>query len=180
MKRSYHYPGVSNNVKVVPSTFATLSRHPNIVGCKLSHGDLSYHAQISANPSIDHSHFYTFSGLGQQLLPVVSVGGAGAIDGSAGFFPKTVVALLELSLKNQPSDEEVRRRQLLQYKVSSIEELVVKYGTVGIKEAIARLRGFGDPDGTRLPLHGGIPGGDAEWARWKDVINLLEEEENSL
>ena len=61
MKRSYHYPGVSNNVKVVPSTFATLSRHPNIVGCKLSHGDLSYHAQISANPSIDHSHFYTFS-----------------------------------------------------------------------------------------------------------------------
>ncbi|RYP09889.1 hypothetical protein DL764_001023 [Monosporascus ibericus] len=176
----YHYPGVSNNVKVVPSTYVTLSKHPNIVGCKLSHGDLSYHAQISANPAIDHTKFHTFSGLGQQLLPVVAVGGAGAIDGSAGFFPKTVVKLYELSLMNNLTDEEVKRRQLLQFKVSCVEELVVKYGTVGIKEAISRLRGFGDRDGTRLPLYGGIPGGDAEWTKWNDVIDMMEEEESSL
>ncbi len=141
---------------------------------------MSYHAQIAANPAIDHAKFHTYSGLGQQLLPVVAVGGAGAIDGSAGFFPKTVLKLYELSLKNQLTEEEVARRRLLQYKVSSIEELVVKYGTVGIKEAISRLRGFGDPDGTRLPLHGGIPGGDAEWAKWKDIIDIMEEEENRL
>ncbi|RYP71122.1 hypothetical protein DL771_005056 [Monosporascus sp. 5C6A] len=176
----YHYPGVSNNVKVVPSTYATLSKHPNIVGCKLSHGDLSYHAQIAANPAIDHTKFHTFSGLGQQLLPVVAVGGAGAIDGSAGFFPKTVVKLYELSLMNSLTEEEVKRRQLLQFKVSCVEELVVKYGTVGIKEAISRLRGFGDRDGTRLPLYGGIPGGDAEWAKWKEIIDMMEEEESSL
>ncbi|RYP83824.1 hypothetical protein DL770_005294 [Monosporascus sp. CRB-9-2] len=176
----YHYPGVSNNVKVVPSTYVTLSKHPNIVGCKLSHGDLSYHAQIAANPAIDHTKFHTFSGLGQQLLPVVAVGGAGAIDGAAGFFPKTVVKLYELSLMNSLTEEEVKRRQLLQFKVSCVEELVVKYGTVGIKEAISRLRGFGDRDGTRLPLHGGIPGGDAEWAKWKEVIDMMEGEESSL
>ncbi|TVY91652.1 putative 4-hydroxy-2-oxoglutarate aldolase, mitochondrial, partial [Lachnellula willkommii] len=125
----YHYPGVSNNVKVTPSTFATLSKHPNIVGCKLSHGDVSYHAQIAASPKIDHSKFHTFTGLGQQLLPVLSLGCAGTIDGSAGFFPKSVVHLYKLSVKDQPTDAEVAERRLLQYRVSSVEELVVKYGT---------------------------------------------------
>ncbi|KAF4636712.1 hypothetical protein G7Y89_g1375 [Cudoniella acicularis] len=176
----YHYPGVSNNVKVVPSTYATLSKHPNIVGCKLSHGDVSYHAQIGANPKIDHSHFHTFTGLGQQLLPVIALGCAGAIDGSAGFFPKSVVRLYNLSVKNQPTDEEVKERRLLQYKVSSVEELVVKYGTVGIKEAISRILGMGDVDGTRLPLCGGIPGGDKEWDNWKEIIGDMEAVEKSL
>ncbi|KAI1394310.1 aldolase [Hypoxylon trugodes] len=176
----YHYPSVSNNVKVVPSTFVTLSKHPNIVGCKLSHGDVSYHAQIASNPSIDHSHFATFTGLGQQLLPVVSVGAAGAIDGCAGFFPKTVVKLYELSIKNQPTDEEIRVRRLLQFKVSGMEEIVVRFSTVGIKEAISRLRGLGDRDGTRLPLLGGIPGGDSEWEKWKEYVDAMEEVEKSL
>lgn len=141
---------------------------------------MSYHAQIAANPATDHTHFHTFTGLGQQLLPVVAVGGAGAIDGSAAFFPKSVVRLYELSAKGQPTDEEIKERRLLQFRVSSVEELVVKYGTVGIKEAISRLRGFGEVDGTRLPLFGGIPGGDAEWANWKGVIDALEEVEKSL
>ncbi|KAI0012622.1 aldolase [Xylariaceae sp. FL0662B] len=176
----YHYPAVSNNVKVVPSTYVALAQHPNIVGCKLSHGDVSYHAQIALNPAIDHSKFRTFTGLGQHLLPVVAVGAAGAIDGCAGFFPKTVVRLYDLSVKNQPTDDEVRKRRLLQFKLSSVEELVVKFGTVGIKEATSRLRGLGDRDGTRLPLYGGIPGDDAEWAKWKVDIDQMEEEENSL
>ena len=179
-KNRYHYPGVSNNVKVIPSTYATLSKHPNIVGCKLSHGDVSYHAQIAANPKIDHTHFHTFTGLGQQLLPVISIGAAGTIDGTAGFFPKSVVHLYNLSIKTTVTDAEVKERQLLQYKVSSVEELVVKFGTVGIKEAVSRILSIGDTDGTRLPLFGGIPGGDKEWENWKEVIGDLEAVEKSL
>lgn len=180
MANRYHYPGVSNNVRVVPSTYATLSQHPNIVGCKLSHGDISYHAQIASNPKIDHSKFHTFTGLGQQLLPVISVGCAGTIDGSAGFFPKSVVHLYNLAIKNQPTDAEVAERRLLQYKVSCVEEIVVKFGTVGIKEAISRILGMGDMDGTRLPLMGGIPGGDKEWESWKEVVGDMEAVEKSL
>jgi 2-keto-3-deoxy-L-rhamnonate aldolase len=158
----------------------TLSKHANIVGCKLSHGDVSYHAQIGANPKIDNTNFHTFTGLGQQLLPVISLGCAGTIDGTAGFFPKSVVHLYELSLKNCPTDGEVKERRLLQYKISTIEELVVKYGTVGIKEAISRILGMGDLDGTRLPLSGGIPGGDNEWLNWKEAVSDLEAVERSL
>lgn len=110
----------------------------------------------------------------------MSVGFAGAIDGSAGFFPKTLVRLYELSAKTQPSEAEIQERRTLQFKVSSMEEIVVRYGTVGIKEATSRLRGFGDADGTRLPLLGGIPGGDAEWANWKGVLDAVEEVEKTL
>lgn len=176
----YHYPGVSNNVKVVPSTYAILSKHPNIVGCKLSHGDVSYHAQIGANPNIDNTKFHTFTGLGQQLLPVLALGCAGAIDGTAGFFPKSVVHLYNLSVKNAPTEEEVKERRLLQYKLSVVEELVVKFGTVGIKEAVSRVLGMGDREGTRLPLTGGIPGGDKEWDNWKEAMDDLEAVEKSV
>jgi 2-keto-3-deoxy-L-rhamnonate aldolase len=165
---------------VVPSTFATLSKHPNIVGCKLSHGDVSYHAQIGANPKIDHTKFHTFTGLGQQLLPVITLGCAGAIDGTAGFFPKSVVHLYKLSVKDEPTKEEIKERRQLQYKVAVVEELVVKFGTVGIKEAISRVLGMGDRDGTRLPLTGGLPGGDNEWANWKVAIDDLDAVEKSL
>ncbi|KAM3074222.1 hypothetical protein ACMFMF_006243 [Clarireedia jacksonii] len=176
----YHYPGVSNNVRVPPSVFVTLAQHPNIVGCKLSHGDISVHAQIALSPSIDHGHFHTFTGLGQQLLPAISVGCAGTIDGSAGFFPKTVVRLYELSVKEYLSKEEREERKKLQYRVSRVEEIVVKFGTVGIKECVSRVLGLGDRDGTRLPLRGGIPGGDAEWEKWADVVRDVEEVEKAL
>ncbi|KAI0472811.1 aldolase [Xylariaceae sp. FL0804] len=179
----YHYPGVSNNVKVSPATFARLSKHPNIVGCKLSHGDMSHHAQIAASPDIDAAGFATFTGLGQQLLPAMMVGCAGTIDGCAGFFPKTVVELYRRSAAlaagaAQWSADEARTLRRLQCKVSRAEELVVQFGTVGIKEAVSRLRGFGDRDGTRLPLCGGM--GDAAWDAWHECFDDLEEEEKRL
>ena len=139
----YHYPGVSNSVRVTPQTFTALAAHPNIVGCKLSHGDISYHAQIALSPHIDHAHFHTFTGLGQQLLPVMSIGCKGTIDGSAGFFPKSVVRLYELSVKDNVTAEEKKERGLLQWKLSGVEEIVVKYGTVGIKECVSRILGMG-------------------------------------
>ena len=172
----YHYPAVSNNIVISTPTFETLASHPNIVGCKLSHGDLSKHTLIASSPKIDHDHFATFTGLGQQLVPVLTVGGAGAIDGLAGVFPKCLVHLYN-TWKNNSGDERLRE---LQYKVSAGEELVVKYQTVGIKEAASRVLGFGERDGTRLPLKGGFPGGDEEWKDWEGVMTALEELENTL
>ncbi|KAM3510804.1 hypothetical protein MY11210_005525 [Beauveria gryllotalpidicola] len=174
----YHYPGVSNMVKVTPATFETLSRHPNIVGCKLSHGDVSQLTQIASNPAIDHDKFRVFTGLGQQLLPAMSVGCAGAIDGAAGCFPRSLLRLFELSTRQTALPEAERgERARLQYRVSCMEEFIVLHGVPGIKKAISWLRGFGDAEGTRLPLAGLPSGGEAQWDKWKAVLTDMEDVE---
>ncbi|KAL9111494.1 MAG: hypothetical protein Q9187_007917 [Circinaria calcarea] len=171
----YHYPAVSNNLTFTPSTITHLAAHPKIVGCKLSHGNLSHHAQVASSPRISLTRFATFTGLGQQLLAVLAVGGAGAIDGIAGMFPRTVVALY-----NGYSEESMNREELreLQYKIARAEELIVQWGTVGVKEGVSRVLGFGERDGTRLPLKGGLP--DGEWERWKEAFAALEKREREL
>lgn len=82
------------------STAQNITNHPHLtVGAKLSHGDLSLHTRIASNPHIDPTHFALYTGLGQQLLPVLTVGGAGAIDGLAAIFPRVVVRLWEATLQ---------------------------------------------------------------------------------
>jgi len=34
-RRSYNYPGVTNQVIVAPESYTELAQHPNIVGCKM-------------------------------------------------------------------------------------------------------------------------------------------------
>lgn len=176
----YHYPGVSNNIKITPSTIRTLAAHPNIVGAKFSHGDVSVHTQVSLDPEIDHSRFALFSGLGQHLFSVVQMGCAGAIDGLAAFFPASVVRLFDLATADTVTKVEKDEARRLQWAVSSAEELVVKFGTVGIKEAVSRVAGFGDRDGTRLPLSGGLPGGEKEWQDWTAAIAEMEKVEKAV
>lgn len=180
---SYHYPGVTNGLYIAPATFEKLAQHANIVGCKLSHGDIPDHTLIASSPKIDPSKFVVFSGLGQNLLPVLTVGGQGAIDGLAGIFPRTVVKLFNLftecSAKGTSKQDNAKMREL-QFRICEGERLIGKWGAVGIKEAIAREWGIGDKVGARLPLQGGFQGGDAEWDNWKSVFDGLKELEQSL
>ncbi|KAI4216514.1 MAG: hypothetical protein LQ351_001003 [Letrouitia transgressa] len=163
----YHYPAVSNNITLHASTFAHLSAHPNIVGAKLSHGDLSLHAQLgsSPNPALSSSSFATFTGLGQQLLPVLTVGCAGAIDGLAAFFPRTVVKLYNLV-----KEGDLLEAKRIQEVVARGEGLVVAGGVVGVKEGVRRMLGMDSE--TRLPLKKGLS--DEEWAKWDGVMGELQ------
>ncbi|KAI4183227.1 MAG: hypothetical protein LQ346_006398 [Caloplaca aetnensis] len=168
----YHYPAVSNNISLTASTFTTLSAHPNICGAKLSHGDLSLHAQLALSKvfSMSHDHFATFTGLGQQLLPVLMVGGAGAIDGLAAIFPRTVVRLYDLI-----KDGKWEEARQLQEIVARGEGLVVGHGVVGAKEGIRRVLGWDSE--CRLPLRKGMS--DEAWKQWEGVVSELEEAEKS-
>ncbi|KAK7520371.1 hypothetical protein IWX49DRAFT_563557 [Phyllosticta citricarpa] len=175
----YHYPGVSNNVVISASTMERLAQHPNIVGCKLSHGNLDEFGLVGLNPKIDvEGKFRPFTGLGQVLLPVLTLNGAGAIDGLAAVFPKTVVRIFNLFESDRLGAlEEIRK---LQYTVAKGEKLLAKWGVIGVKEAISRLRGYGVRDGGRVPLQGGFPDGDAEWEQWKGAMAELEAVEKTL
>ncbi|KAJ6258301.1 hypothetical protein Dda_6340 [Drechslerella dactyloides] len=156
----YNYPAVTNNLQLPLSLMKHLSKHPNIVGCKLSHGNMSHHLILSSSPDIDHANFRVFTGLGQQLLPLLlsGPGAAGAIDGSAAYFPRSLLRIFTLARKiattrGGVSPAEWQEVQKLQCAYSEVEEWVVKHGTVGIKEAIKKTLGISEGQtGARLPF----------------------------
>jgi len=179
----YHYPGVTNNLYIAPSTFEKLAAHPNIVGTKLSHGIIDDQTLIAASPNIDHDHFYVFTGLGQNLLPVLAIGGVAAIDGLAAVFPRVVVRLFNRfndSVAKGTTKEDLHAMRELQFRICEGEKLVARWGVVGIKEACARLWDFGGNKGARLPLAGGFEEGDQEWKKWEGAYQGLKELEQKF
>ncbi|ORY10161.1 hypothetical protein BCR34DRAFT_588766 [Clohesyomyces aquaticus] len=174
----YNYPGVTNNVIVTPETYTILAQHPNIVGCKMSHGNVSHHVQVSLDPEIDHEKFRVFSGFGQQLGPIVFFDAAGVIDGLAAMYPKTVSRLMTLAEKRPIEPEAHEEIKKLQYAVSTAEEFIGKWGIVGIKEGVHRVLGMGTLEGGRLPLKGKLPEG--EWQNWDKVMLRIQKIEESL
>ncbi|KAF1919365.1 hypothetical protein BDU57DRAFT_546043 [Ampelomyces quisqualis] len=174
----YNYPGVTNGVMVTPDTYRILAQHPNIVGCKMSHAVVSWHNQVSLDPKIDHGKFRVYSGLGQQLGPIVFFDAAGVIDGLAAIYPKTVCTLMKLAETRPISNENLKKIKELQYTVSTTEEFIGKYGIVGIKEAVKRVTGYGTMEGGRLPIKGKLPEG--EWEKWSEVWERIQKTEDAL
>ncbi|GAW13212.1 hypothetical protein ANO14919_025920 [Xylariales sp. No.14919] len=118
----YDYPVVTNNIKVQPSTYEALAKHPNIVGAKIATTDISWHSQISSNPNIDYVHFHPYTGLGQQMLAAVTLGAFGALDVVGTAFPKSMVRLYKLSSLEQPTPEQRKEARNLQWKVATMGE----------------------------------------------------------
>ena len=117
------------------------------MGTKLSHGVIDDQTLIAASPRIDHDHFYVFTGLGQNLLPVLTIGGVAAIDALAGCFPRVLVGLFRTfndSAAKGTSKQDMEAMRELQFRICEGEKLVAKWGVIGMKEAIARLWGMGE------------------------------------
>lgn len=144
-----------------------------------SHGNVSYHVQVSLDPQIDHDQFRVYSGFGQQLGPIVFFGAAGVIDGMAAFFPKTVVRLMELSEKGEMNAGTKAEIHRLQFIVSRAEEFVVRYGLIGIKEGVFRVTGLGVQGSGRLPVKGSLS--ESEWEKARGLfLRGIEEAEACL
>ncbi|KEY71178.1 hypothetical protein S7711_02291 [Stachybotrys chartarum IBT 7711] len=174
----YNYPGVTNGVVINPETYVTLAAHPNIVGAKMSHGNVSHHLQVSLHPKIDASKFRVYSGFGQQLGPIVLFNAAGAIDGLGAIFPKTVSRLFRLVSERPAREETLEEARKLQWQVSAAEEYIVRTGVLGIREAIYKVLGFGHLEGGRAPLRGRLA--DGEYDKWSDILGKMTETEKSL
>lgn len=153
----YLYPGVTNGLIFKPSTVIKLSKHPNIIGTKLSHADIADYIQIGLSPDINSGKngFQVFTGLGNLLLPALSVGIVGAVDAISGAFPKVYVELFDAF---QSGD--LQKAKKLQLIITKAEE-VLRYGVIGIKKTI-HLQGFGETHLGRMPLNHDIPDGGWE------------------
>ncbi|KAF8416840.1 dihydrodipicolinate synthetase family protein [Tirmania nivea] len=187
----YHYPTVSNNVSVSMPTYHALASHRNIVGCKLSHGNVSAHMQLAALAPTHN--FHVFSGLGQQLFPILCGGCHGAIDGLAGVFPKSLVHLFNAAWdfvyskdgEDNPGGRSARLLNVrsLQLLVSRAEAFIEAEGVIGIKYAVGKEIFGAAPVGGefegRPPLQGGLS--HADYARWEQgVLADMRELEASL
>lgn len=114
---------------------------------------------------------------------MLAIGGVAAIDGLAGVFPRLVVRLYDLfnsSLENGISKNDIQAMRDLQFRICEGEKIVAKWGPVGMKEACARVWGFGSKEGGRLPLAGGFEEGDAEWNKWSKLFEGLKELEEKF
>jgi 2-keto-3-deoxy-L-rhamnonate aldolase len=143
------FAGVSNNVRIDPETIVALSYHSNIVGCKISHGDVAHHALVGLHEDIYYgeNNFNLFTGLGQILLPVMSVGGKGTVDVLCGAFQQIYVDLF-----NAIQAGDLYKARELQKTCTRGEETVSKFSVVGIKKCIY-LQGFGETYLARAPLN---------------------------
>ena len=124
-----------------------------------------------------------FTGLGQNLLPVLAIGGVAAIDGLAGVFPRVVVRLFNLfneSIEKGMTKKQIQEMRDLQFRICEGEKLVARWGVVGVKEACARVWSMGSRTGGRLPLAGGFEDGEAEWNKWDKIYQGLKEMEDGF
>lgn len=139
----------------------------------MSHGNVSHHVQVALDPAIDHSKFRVFSGFGAQLGPICFFGAAGVIDGLAAIYPKAVAKLYELVAERPLQDSNLEKIQSMQFAVSRANEMVAKFGIVGIKDAVYRVLNMGNADGGRLPLKGRMS--EEDWTAWKPATDAMAE-----
>lgn len=145
----YNYPGVSNNVDIKIETFDKLLLHPKIVGVKLTHFNLDKYTLLTGNTELNKiNNFRSFTGLGQVLVPSLSIGAFGAIDGLSGIFPKCMLKILSLY-----KGKEYEKATELQYLVTKVDQMIMDLNLVGVKHALNIVYGFGEVLTGRPPLN---------------------------
>lgn len=138
----YNVPGRTGcNIK--PETVSVLADHPRIVGVKEASGDLSQVAQIAqlAGDRID-----IYSGNDDQILPVLSLGGAGVISVLSNVMPGETDAICQNFFAGK---NELATKMQLQY-LPLVNLLFCEVNPIPVKAALFEM-GFGE-NYLRLPL----------------------------
>ena len=138
----YNVPS-RTGVNIEPDTYRILADHDNIVAIKEANGDLS---KIVETMSYVHDKLDLYSGNDDQIVPLMSVGGIGAISVLSNVLPKETC---EIAKKFFAGD--VQGAALLQYKYHSlISALFSEVNPIPVKAAMAAM-GYCD-NTLRLPL----------------------------
>ena len=138
----YNVPS-RTGVNIEPSTYKVLADHDNIVGIKEANGNLS---KIVETMSYVHGKLDLYSGNDDQIVPLMSLGGIGAISVLSNIMPRETC---EITRKYFAGDIEGAAK--LQYKYHSlIDALFSEVNPIPVKAAMAAM-GFCD-NKLRLPL----------------------------
>jgi len=139
----YNFPGVANGIDLDFPIISKLAKHPNIVGIKLSCGNVAKAARLAA--TYPPSEFSIYGGLADGLLAFLINGGQGVIVGLGNITPKAVIRVFDAF---QKGDLEGAKKSM---KVLALAgEIELKGGIPGMRAALQHFYGYGGS--SRLPM----------------------------
>ena len=149
---------------LAPATVAELAKHPNIVGIKEASGNISQIAQVAhlCGDKID-----IYSGNDDQIVPIMSLGGAGVISVLSNPMPKETSRMCHDFLEG--NIEAARKAQL--DLIPLINALFCEVNPIPVKAAMAAM-GYCD-DYLRLPLTEMEEGNKAKLLKLMAEQNLI-------
>lgn len=113
-------------VNIVPSTVAELSSHPNIAGIKEASGNISQVVEIAKYVSPD---FALYSGNDDMIVPLLSMGGSGAISTVANIIPKDTHDMIDSYLQghsNKAKEMQINMKSLIDSMFIEVNPIPVK------------------------------------------------------
>ncbi|KAJ6015387.1 hypothetical protein N7540_009978 [Penicillium herquei] len=131
----YNFPGASSGLDLSSDDILALSKHPNIIGCKLTCGNTGKLARVAA---ASKAGFLTFGGSADFTLQTLVAGGDGIIGGVANLIPRSCVQVMKLYESGQ-----VAEAQKLQAIVARTDWGAIHGGFVAVKSALQSYRGYG-------------------------------------
>ncbi|MCX7765401.1 MAG: 4-hydroxy-tetrahydrodipicolinate synthase [Candidatus Sumerlaeia bacterium] len=154
----YNIPG-RTAVNINIETVCRLAELPNIVGIKEASGNLDYVSQIVARTDLT-----VLSGNDSLTLPLMALGGKGAISVTANATPRLFVDMVNSALAGNWN----LARELHYRLFPLFEALFTETNPAGIKSALAMMGKIQNE--IRLPL---VPMSEANQQRLRQVMNQL-------
>lgn len=116
-------------VNITPATVSELCTHPNIVGIKEASGNISQVVEIAKYVSPD---FALYSGNDDMIVPLLSMGGIGAISTVANIIPKDTHEMIESYLQNHSN----KAREMQLRMKSLIDAMFIEVNPIPVKAAL--------------------------------------------
>lgn len=169
----YNFPAVTGGIDLDSDLIASLAAaNANIVGCKLTCGNMGKLQRIAHDPRIARP-FAAFAGKTDFFLHGLVGGSHGVIAATANLLPKTHGHMLKLY-----DEGRLREAQELQTRFSRADWALVQLGIAGIKAALQKYYGYGG-GGSRRPLGSSVDAAKLDGEVDAAVGGLIELE-NSL
>jgi 4-hydroxy-2-oxoglutarate aldolase len=167
----YNYPGAVSGIDLDSDAIIRLSKHRNIVGCKLTCGNTGKLNRIAAatmasTPTDVGSGFMCLGGSCDFTLQTLLGGGSGTIGGLANIAPKACVKIINLYTAG--NFKEAKKMQAV---VARGDWAAIQGGIIGTKSALESYFGYGGY--ARKPLPRPTPEEVAKYAQdFKELVAL--------
>ena len=150
----YNYPAAVSGLDLDSDVIIELSKHPNIVGCKLTCGNTGKLNRIAAatapalagGPHEPASGFMCFGGSADFILQTMTGGGSGVIAGLANVAPRACSEVVNLYAAGK-----IKKARRLQSVVARGDWVAIKRGIVGTKSVLETYFGYGGYGRKPLP-----------------------------